>query len=59
MTQLTYNYDVIRNGERKELHRSDIVVGDMILISNGMQIPADCILLKAVDVIVDESSITG
>ena len=29
------------------------------MISNGMEIPADCILYKAIDVIIDESAITG
>lgn len=31
----------------------------MIFLSNGMEIPADCILYRAVNVIVNESAITG
>lgn len=31
----------------------------MILISNGMEIPADCLLYKAVNVLVNESAVTG
>lgn len=59
MTENTYNYEVVRDGKRTEVHRSKIVPGDMILITNGMEIPADCLLLKAVNVLVNESAITG
>ena len=59
MTQSTYNYEVIRDGKRQEIHRTKIVPGDMILVQNGMEIPADCILYKAVNVMVNESAITG
>jgi P-type E1-E2 ATPase len=41
------------------MHRSKIVPGDIIQISSGMEIPADCILLKGIHVIVNESAITG
>ncbi len=50
---------MIRDGKRTEIHRTKIVPGDMVLITNGMEIPADCILLKAVNVLVNESAITG
>lgn len=53
MTEDTYNYEVFRDGRRISIHRSDIVPGDIILISNGLEIPADCILYKAINVIVD------
>lgn len=33
----------------------NLVVGDIILIETGMRIPADCILLDGMDVVVDES----
>lgn len=59
MTENTYNYEVLRDGKRVEVHRTKIVPGDMILISNGLEIPADCILYKAVNVMVNESAITG
>lgn len=59
MTESTYNYEVLRDGKRQEVHRTKIVPGDMIFLSNGMEIPADCILYRAVNVIVNESAITG
>lgn len=51
LTESTYNYEVLRNGKRTEVHRTKIVPGDMIFLSNGMEIPADCILYRAVNVI--------
>lgn len=50
---------MLRDGKRQEVHRTKIVPGDMLFISNGMEIPADCILYRAVNVIVNESAITG
>ena len=59
MTEETYNYSAVRDGARVEIHRNDIVPGDIIYIENGLEVPADSIVLKAVNVIVNESSITG
>lgn len=30
-----------------------------MLISNGMEIPADCLLYKSINVLVNESAVTG
>jgi calcium-translocating P-type ATPase len=38
---------------------SDLVVGDVIEISQGMRIPADCILLEGIDISCDEAAMTG
>lgn len=59
MTENTYNYEVLRDGKRQEIHRTKIVPGDMIFLTNGMEIPADCLLYRAVNVIGNESAITG
>ena len=50
---------MIRNGQRVEIHRSEVVVGDIIILNSGMEIPADSILIEGVDVIMDESQLTG
>ncbi len=50
---------VRRNGQVMEVPRKDIVVGDIIMIEVGDEIPADAQLLKAVDLQIDESSLTG
>ncbi len=50
---------VIRDGEEKTIDSAFLVPGDVMLISEGVKIPADGIVLKASDLKVDESSLTG
>ena len=50
---------VRRNGVVEEVMRKDIVVGDVILIETGDEIPADACLVEAIDLQVNESSLTG
>ena len=33
----------------------DLVVGDIVIIESGMRVPADCILLRGMDITVDEA----
>ncbi len=50
---------VIREGRRCQIPKCDIVVGDIVLINTGDEIPADGLLLEAVSMNVDESTLTG
>ena len=50
---------VIRNGKIKEIPRKDIVVGDIVILNTGEEVPADGILKEAVSLQVNESSLTG
>lgn len=50
---------VIRNGHTCQVPRKDIVVGDIVKLSTGEEIPADCVLLECLNLTVDESSLTG
>ena len=50
---------VIRNGNPEEIARRDVVVGDIVIIETGEEIPADAELLEAVSLHMDESSLTG
>ena len=50
---------VIRNSMSTEIPRKDVVVGDIVLLNTGEEIPADGVLLEAVTLNVDESSLTG
>ena len=50
---------VIRNGKVKKIARRDVVVGDVVIINTGEEIPADATLLEAVSLRMDESSLTG
>ena len=49
---------VVRNGIEKEIRVSDIVADDVIILTLGMQIPADCVILSGY-ASVDESILTG
>ena len=42
-----------------EIPRRDVVVGDIVMVETGDEIPADGKLLEAIDLQVDESSLTG
>lgn len=50
---------VRREGQVMQVERQDVVVGDIVLVEVGDEIPADGTLLKAVNLQVDESSLTG
>ena len=50
---------VIRNGNTTQVPKKDIVVGDIVIITTGEEIPADGQLIEAVSLQVDESSLTG
>lgn len=50
---------VIRNGNMTTVPRKDVVVGDIVVLNTGEEIPADGILLEAVLLNVDESTLTG
>ncbi|MEJ5301944.1 MAG: cation-translocating P-type ATPase [Bacteroidales bacterium] len=50
---------VIRNGNVTEVPRKDLVVGDLIILTTGEEVPADAILLESVSLRIDESSLTG
>lgn len=50
---------VWRDGNITQIPRKDIVVGDIVAVNTGDEIPADGTLLEAVSMNVDESSLTG
>lgn len=51
--------EVIRDGSVTTVPKSDIVVGDIVRIDTGQEIPADGDLLEALCLTVDESALTG
>ena len=50
---------VVRNGRVQEIPRKDVVVGDIIVLETGEEIPADGELLEAISLQVNESNLTG
>lgn len=50
---------VVRNGKKCDIHMSEVLVGDVVQIFEGMEIPADGFVLEASDLTADESAMTG
>jgi Ca2+-transporting ATPase len=50
---------VIRNGNPVQIAKKDVVVGDILLIETGEEIPADAELLDSASLYVDESTLNG
>ena len=50
---------VLRDGKPVEIFIEKVVPGDIILVSAGDVIPADCRILESRDLFVDEATLTG
>ncbi|HOT93725.1 MAG TPA: HAD-IC family P-type ATPase [Methanoregulaceae archaeon] len=56
---LTTTATVLRSGRAREVPAEELVPGDVILLEPGRRLPADVRLLKAQDLRIDESLLTG
>ena len=50
---------VIREGKKKQIDSSMLVIGDLVVLESGCSIPADLRIVESANLGVDESSITG
>ena len=50
---------VVRDGKVVEIPRREVVVGDVVIVETGDEVPADGQLFESTDLQVDESSLTG
>lgn len=50
---------VRRNGKIQEIPRKDVVVGDIVILNTGEEVPADGILIEAICLQINESNLTG
>lgn len=50
---------VVRDGEEHEVPARELVLGDLIRLTDGDRVPADARLVEAVNLKVDEASLTG
>ena len=50
---------VIRDGEECTINSEDLVPGDLMMIAEGVKLPADGKVIRANDLCIDESSLTG
>lgn len=44
---------VKRDGNLVEMHQDDVLVGDIVQVNEGMEIPADAILIEANEITTD------
>ncbi len=51
--------EVVRDGNTTQIPRRDVVVGDIVVLNTGEEVPADCELLEATSLHMDESTLTG
>lgn len=50
---------VLRDGAETKIISADLVPGDLMLLCEGVKIPADGVVIRCADFCVDESSLTG
>ena len=50
---------VIRRGKFTKIPKKDVVVGDIVVIDNGCEVPADAELIESTSLSINESSLTG
>ncbi|MCI6275457.1 MAG: cation-translocating P-type ATPase [Clostridium sp.] len=50
---------VIRDGEECTINSEDLVPGDLMMIAEGVKLPADGKVIRSNDLCIDESSLTG
>ena len=50
---------VLRDGKIQEVSRKEIVVGDVVMLNTGDEVPADGVLLDAQSLQINESTLTG
>lgn len=50
---------VLRSGNIHEIPKRDIVVGDIVVLETGEEVPADGMLIEAISLQINESTLTG
>lgn len=50
---------VLRGGKEEDIDSKDLVPGDIVLLEAGSRVPADCRLIEAANLEVDEAALTG
>lgn len=54
-----FKVKVIRGGVETQIDTIDVLVGDVVLLDTGDQVPADGLYLSGYDLAIDEASMTG
>lgn len=50
---------VVRDGAQLRIPGREVVVGDVVLLGEGDRVPADAVVIDAVNLAIDESALTG
>lgn len=50
---------VVREGRQKRINGRDVVRGDIVILAEGDRVPADAVILHALNLFADESLLTG
>ncbi len=50
---------VMRNGNITQIPRKDVVVGDIVMLETGEEVPADGTLIDSISLSINESTLTG
>lgn len=50
---------VIRDGKRIEIPSEELVIGDIVILETGKEVPADLRLIKTENLVINESLLTG
>lgn len=58
-SMISLKSSVLRDGQAKEINSTSIVTGDMLIFKAGDMIPADCLVIEANELNVNEASLTG
>lgn len=49
----------LRDGREKVVPARELTVGDIVILNDGDQVPADCRILQSTNLLIDESALTG
>ena len=58
-TLITNEAIVKRSSEIKTINSKELTIGDIVILEEGMKVPADLVLIESNNLIIDESSLTG
>jgi Ca2+ transporting ATPase len=53
------NITILRDGAMRQIHPSEVLVGDIVILSDGNIVPADGIIISSDNLEIDESALTG
>ena len=59
LSSVSVTSSVLRDGKFEEVDNAMLTVGDIIKVKTGDMIPADCLIIEANSLSMDESSLTG